>query len=29
VRQELLPGIRVTLIEAGVVDTELPTHITH
>ncbi|AWG97173.1 SDR family oxidoreductase [Rhodococcus ruber] len=28
-RQELLPGIRVTLIEPGVVDTELPTHITH
>lgn len=28
-RQELLPQIRVTLIEPGVVDTELPTHITH
>lgn len=28
-RQELLPRIRVTLIEPGVVDTELPTHITH
>lgn len=28
-RQELLPHIRVTLIEPGVVDTELPTHITH
>ena len=28
-RQELLPGIRVTLIEPGVVATELPTHITH
>ncbi|MFJ1460939.1 SDR family oxidoreductase [Nocardia sp. N2S4-5] len=28
-RQELLPAIRVTLIEPGVVDTELPTHITH
>lgn len=28
-RQELLPGVRVTLIEPGVVDTELPTHITH
>lgn len=28
-RQELLPTIRVTLIEPGVVDTELPTHITH
>jgi NADP-dependent 3-hydroxy acid dehydrogenase YdfG len=28
-RQELLPDIRVTLIEPGVVDTELPTHITH
>lgn len=27
-RQELLPGVRVTLIEPGVVDTELPTHIT-
>lgn len=27
-RQELLPGIRVTLIEPGVVDTDLPTHIT-
>lgn len=27
-RQELLPGIRVTVIEPGVVDTELPTHIT-
>lgn len=27
-RQELLPGIRVTLIEPGVVDTELPSHIT-
>ncbi|MGB3955777.1 MAG: SDR family oxidoreductase [Brooklawnia sp.] len=28
-RQELLPNVRVTLIEPGVVDTELPTHITH
>ncbi|QDP96602.1 SDR family oxidoreductase [Microlunatus elymi] len=28
-RQELLPGVRVTLIEPGVVDTELPQHITH
>ncbi|WP_092804969.1 SDR family oxidoreductase [Rhodococcus globerulus] len=28
-RQELLPDIRVTVIEPGVVDTELPTHITH
>ena len=28
-RQELLPAVRVTLIEPGVVDTELPTHITH
>jgi NADP-dependent 3-hydroxy acid dehydrogenase YdfG len=28
-RQELLPGIRVTLIEPGVVATELPNHITH
>jgi NADP-dependent 3-hydroxy acid dehydrogenase YdfG len=28
-RQELLPGIRVTLIEPGVVATELPDHITH
>jgi NADP-dependent 3-hydroxy acid dehydrogenase YdfG len=28
-RQELLPSVRVTLIEPGVVDTELPTHITH
>ncbi|GAA3288168.1 SDR family oxidoreductase [Nesterenkonia halobia] len=28
-RQELLPGVRVTLIEPGVVDTELPAHITH
>ncbi|WP_243061771.1 SDR family oxidoreductase [Humibacter sp. RRB41] len=28
-RQELLPGVRVSLIEPGVVDTELPTHITH
>jgi NADP-dependent 3-hydroxy acid dehydrogenase YdfG len=28
-RQELLPDIRVTLIEPGVVATELPTHITH
>ena len=27
-RQELLPAIRVTLIEPGVVDTELPSHIT-
>ncbi|MFT0848065.1 SDR family oxidoreductase [Actinomycetaceae bacterium L2_0104] len=27
-RQELLPDIRVTLIEPGIVDTELPTHIT-
>ena len=28
-RQELLPAVRVTLIEPGVVDTELPQHITH
>lgn len=28
-RQELLPHVRVTVIEPGVVDTELPTHITH
>lgn len=28
-RQELLPGVRVTLIEPGVVATELPDHITH
>ncbi|GAB3599299.1 SDR family oxidoreductase [Microbacterium tumbae] len=28
-RQELLPHVRVTLIEPGVVATELPTHITH
>lgn len=28
-RQELLPQVRVTLIEPGIVDTELPTHITH
>jgi NADP-dependent 3-hydroxy acid dehydrogenase YdfG len=28
-RQELLPDVRVTLIEPGIVDTELPTHITH
>ena len=28
-RHELLPKNRVTLIEPGVVDTELPTHITH
>lgn len=28
-RQELLPDVRVTLIEPGVVATELPTHITH
>jgi NADP-dependent 3-hydroxy acid dehydrogenase YdfG len=28
-RQELLPDVRVMLIEPGVVDTELPTHITH
>jgi len=28
-RQELQPDIRVTLIEPGVVATELPTHITH
>ena len=27
-RQELLPEVRVTLIEPGVVDTELPSHIT-
>ncbi|GAB37535.1 putative oxidoreductase [Gordonia sputi NBRC 100414] len=27
-RQELLPAVRVTLVEPGVVDTELPTHIT-
>lgn len=28
-RQQLLPGIRVTVIEPGAVATELPTHITH
>lgn len=28
-RQDLLPNVRVTLIEPGVVDTELPSHITH
>lgn len=28
-RQELLPDVRVTLIEPGIVDTELPQHITH
>ncbi len=28
-RQELLPDIRVTLVEPGVVATELPDHITH
>ena len=28
-RQELLPKVRVTLIEPGVVDTELPNHTTH
>lgn len=28
-RQELLPDVRVTLIEPGVVATELPVHITH
>lgn len=28
-RQELLPAVRVTLIEPGVVATELPNHITH
>jgi NADP-dependent 3-hydroxy acid dehydrogenase YdfG len=28
-RQELLPGVRVTLVEPGVVATELPDHITH
>ncbi|GAA3600255.1 SDR family NAD(P)-dependent oxidoreductase [Kineosporia mesophila] len=28
-RQEVLPDVRVTLIEPGVVDTELPGHITH
>ena len=28
-RQELLPDVRVTLIEPGVVATELPKHITH
>jgi NADP-dependent 3-hydroxy acid dehydrogenase YdfG len=28
-RQELLPRVRVTLIEPGVVATELPNHITH
>lgn len=28
-RQQLLPDVRVTLIEPGVVATELPTHITH
>jgi NADP-dependent 3-hydroxy acid dehydrogenase YdfG len=27
--QELLPDVRVTLVEPGVVATELPTHITH
>jgi NADP-dependent 3-hydroxy acid dehydrogenase YdfG len=28
-RQELLPDVRVTLIEPGAVATELPTHTTH
>jgi len=28
-RQELVPDVRVTLIEPGVVATELPNHITH
>jgi NADP-dependent 3-hydroxy acid dehydrogenase YdfG len=28
-RQELLPDVRVTLVEPGVVATELPSHITH
>jgi NADP-dependent 3-hydroxy acid dehydrogenase YdfG len=28
-RQEVMPDVRVTLIEPGVVDTELPQHITH
>jgi NADP-dependent 3-hydroxy acid dehydrogenase YdfG len=28
-RQELLPDVRVTVIEPGMVATELPTHITH
>jgi NADP-dependent 3-hydroxy acid dehydrogenase YdfG len=28
-RKELLPDVRVTLIEPDVVATELPTHITH
>ena len=28
-RQEVLPDVRVTLVEPGVVATELPTHITH
>ncbi|MGK9148130.1 SDR family NAD(P)-dependent oxidoreductase [Plantibacter flavus] len=28
-RQELRPDVRVTIIEPGVVDTELPSHITH
>jgi NADP-dependent 3-hydroxy acid dehydrogenase YdfG len=28
-RRELMPDVRVTLIEPGVVATELPTHITH
>ena len=28
-RQELLPDVRVTLIEPGAVATELPNHITH
>lgn len=28
-RRELLPDVRVLLIEPGVVATELPTHITH
>ena len=28
-RRELLPDVRVTLIEPGAVATELPTHITH
>jgi NADP-dependent 3-hydroxy acid dehydrogenase YdfG len=28
-RQELLPDVRVTVIEPGAVATELPTHITH
>jgi NADP-dependent 3-hydroxy acid dehydrogenase YdfG len=29
IKQELLPDVRVTLVEPGVVATELPNHITH